>query len=100
MHIPVVIEPIAGNGFRVTGAGGLSVGLIAEGATAEEAMHRLQEQVQIRVNAGARIADMRVPMQSPWIADAGCLRDEPLYEEWVEAMKEYRQKLDEDPEAL
>ncbi len=72
MEIPVVIEPIAGNGFRVTGAGGLPVGLSAEGATPDEAIHRLTEQIRIQVNAGARNADLEVPFESPpWLADAG-----------------------------
>jgi hypothetical protein len=98
---PVVIEPIAGNAFRVTGAGGLSMGLTAEGATADEAIDRLREQIQVRMNAGARVADLNVTPEAPaWVADAGCLRDEPLFEAWVEEMKENRRRLNEDPEAL
>lgn len=101
MEVPVIIEPVTGNGYRATGAGGLSVGLTAEGATVEEAIDRLADQVRMRVNAGAKLADLDVAASAaPWKQDAGYLRDEPLYEPWRAAMEEYRRQLDEDPEAL
>jgi hypothetical protein len=55
-EMPVVIEPIAGSGYRATGAGGLSVGLSADGATAAEAIDRLADQVRLRVDSGGSIA--------------------------------------------
>ena len=101
VEVPVIIEPVTGNGYRVTGAGGLSVGLTAEGATAEEAIDRLAEQIQTRLNAGAKLAELNVATgAAPWKQDAGYLVDDPLYQPWREAMEEYRRKLDEDPEAL
>ena len=60
VEVPVIIEPVAGSGYRATGAGGLSVGLTAEGATAAEAIDRLADQVRLRVNAGARLAELSV----------------------------------------
>lgn len=100
MQLPVIVELVAGNGYRATGAGGLSVGLTAEGATAAEAIDRLAEQVRRRLNAGAQLAELSVAAAAPWKQDAGYLHDEPLFESWREAMEEYRCKLDEDPEAL
>ena len=101
MEVPVIIEPVTGNGYRVTGAGGLSVGLTAEGATPAEAIDRLADQVRMRVNAGAKLAEVNVTASdAPWKQDAGYLHDDPLYEPWREAMEEYRRRLDEDPEAL
>jgi hypothetical protein len=101
VEVPVIIETVAGNGYRVTGAGGLSVGLTAEGATAAEAIDRLAEQVRARMNAGAKLTELNVDSAAaPWMQDAGYLHDEPLYEPWREAMEEYRRKLDEDPEAV
>jgi hypothetical protein len=97
VETPVIIEPIAGTGFRVTGAGGMSVGLTAEGSTAAEAIERLAGQVRERMNAGARLADLSV---APWKNSAGYLRDEPLYDAWREAMEANRRKLDDDPEAI
>ena len=101
MDVPVLIEPVTGNGDRATGAGGLSVGLTAEGATPEEAIDRLAHQVRMRVIAGAKVADLSVAAgAAPWKPDAGYLHDDPLYEPWRAAMEEYRRQLDEDPEAL
>ena len=101
MEVPVIVEPVTGDRYRVTGAGGLSVGLTAEGATAAEAIDRLADQVRMRVNAGATLAELTVAASAaPWKPDAGYLHDDPLYEPWRTAMEEYRRQLDEDPEAL
>jgi hypothetical protein len=101
VEVPVIVEPVAGNGYRVTGAGGLSVGLTAEGATVAEAIGRLAEQVRTRVRAGAELTEVDLAAGAArWTQDAGYLHDEPLFEPWREAMEEYRRKLDEDPEAL
>src|SRR5690242_9353064 len=54
VEVPVIIEPVTVSRYRVTGAGGLSVGLTAEGATAAEAIDRLADQIRMRVNAGAK----------------------------------------------
>jgi hypothetical protein len=101
VELPVIVEPLVGNGFRAIGAGGLSLGLTAEGATAAEAIDRLAEQVRTRLDAGAKLAALSVPAEAAaWKADAGYLRDDPLFEAWREAMEERRNQLDEDPEAL
>jgi hypothetical protein len=101
VDIPVIVEALAGNGYRATGAGGLSVGLSAEGPTAAEAIDRLAAQVRARLEAGAHLAQLRVAADpAPWKQDAGYLRAEPLYEPWREAMAEYRRQLDEAPDAL
>ena len=101
MDVSVVIEPVAGNGYRAIGAGGMSIGLTAEGASAAEAIDRLTELVQSRIDAGARLAELRVGTgDAPWKQDAGYLRDSPLYQPWRQAIDEYRRQLDEDPEAL
>jgi hypothetical protein len=101
VEVPVIIEPLTGNGYRVTGAGGLSVGLTAEGATAAEAIDRLAEQVRTRLRAGAKLAELSVATgAAPSMEDAGYLHDEPLFEPWCDAMEAHRRKLDEDAEAL
>ena len=101
MEVPVIIEPVAGSGYRVTGAGGLSVGLTSEGATAAEAIERLSEKIQTRLQAGAKLTELNVATgPAPWKQDAGYLADDPLYQPWLNAMQEYRRELDEDPEAL
>ena len=76
MDIPVIVETVGGNGYRVTGAGGLSVGLTAEGATEAEAIDRLAEQIRTRVSAGAKLTELSVAAGiGPWKQDAGYLHD-------------------------
>ena len=66
-----------------------------------QAIDRLAELIQSRMNAGAKLAELRVGTgAAPWKEDAGYLRDSPSYQPWREAIEEYRRQLDEDPEAL
>jgi hypothetical protein len=95
-----IIEPVAGNGYRAIGASGLSSGLSAEGATAEDAMNRLDALVRDRKAHGAKVVTLNVGDPHPWSKDAGWLRDNPLYDAWRQSMEDYRQQLDEDPDAL
>jgi hypothetical protein len=102
VEVSVIIEPITDNVYRATGAGGLSVGLTAEGATAAEAIDRLAELIQTRLHAGAKLAELSGATgegAAPWKQDAGYLRDASLYQPWLEAMEEYRRQVDEAPEA-
>ena len=101
MEVSVIIEPVTGNGYRVTGAGGLSVGLTAEGATVSEAIDRLTDQVRLareRWSQVGRVEHRRQP--GPLEAGCGILRDDPLYELWREAMEEHRHQLEEDPSPI
>jgi hypothetical protein len=101
VEVPVIIEPVNGSGYRATAAGGLSVGLTADGATAAEAIEQLADLVRLRVNGGAKLAELNVAAgAASWKQDAGYLHDDPLFEPWRAAMEEYRRQLDEDPEAL
>ncbi len=101
MEVPVVIEPIAGRGYRATGTGGISVGLAADGATPAEAIDRRADRVRPRVNAGARLAEWNVAGgTAPWKQDAGSMQDDPVDEPWLAAMENDGRQLDEDPEAF
>jgi hypothetical protein len=95
MQIPVLVEPVAGNGYRAVGAG--LAPLSTEGATAEEALQRLRELLDSRLAAGARLVALEVPSANPWEQMAGMYRDDPLFDEWQRAMREYRQQVEEDP---
>ena|SRR3989442_8461638 len=98
MELPTIVERIAGNGYRAIGAGGLSVGLSAEGATPTEALDKLGELVKTRITTGAEIVSLSVPSgPHPWSGDAGYLRDDPLLAAWRNAMEEARRRLDDDP---
>jgi hypothetical protein len=36
-------------------------------------------------------------IENPWLSIAGDLKNEPLVEEWLAAMKTYRQQVESDP---
>jgi len=96
MQIPILIEPVAGNGFR--SRGGEMFDLSAEGVTQEEVRARLHEQLQARLRAGAAIITLEVVehrQANPWIEFAGMFQDDPYYDEWQKAIAENRRKLDE-----
>ena len=59
MVIPVLIEPIAGGGFRAV-AGSLST-LSAEGASQDEALDRLRDEIQLKLSAGASLVPLDIP---------------------------------------
>jgi predicted RNase H-like HicB family nuclease len=99
MDIPVLIEPIAGNGFRARGCEPLA--LVAEGATREEALQKVREQLQERLQAGAQIVPLDVPSQeNPWVKFAGMFKDDPYFAEVIDIMAEERRLVDEDPNYL
>jgi hypothetical protein len=97
MEIPVLIEPVAGNGFRA------KVELAAEGATRDEALERLRELLRQPAN-GAKLSlveSVAEPAPPPWAEFAGMYDpDDPLVKEWIEIMAENRRKADVDPDYL
>ncbi len=65
MQIPVIVERIVPSGFRARG--GEPFGLTAEGATREEALQKLREQVKERVARG-EIVPLDVPVKDNPVA--------------------------------
>lgn len=97
MQIPVLIEPVAGTGFRARG--GEPLPLTAEGATPDEALQKLRELLQARLTGGTRLVALEVPDDdNPWLKMAGMYKDDPLFDEWQQAIAEYRRQIDEDPD--
>lgn len=96
MVIPVLIEPIAGGGFRAV-AGSLST-LSAEGASQDEALDRLRDEIQLKLSTGASLVPLDIPPveENPWVKYAGAFRDDPLFDEWVQAMAENRRRDQEE----
>ena len=72
MNIPVLIEPIANNGFRATG--GLPFEISVEGATRDEALGRLRAEIDRRMASGAMIVqlDITPTEENPWVLARGC----------------------------
>src|SRR6266404_4621428 len=97
MQIPVLIEPIPSNGYRATT--GLPLVVSAEGATREEALLHLQQAVQSRLSDGAEIAAVEIATKEhPLARFAGMFKDNPLFDEWQQAIADYRQQVEDDPE--
>jgi predicted RNase H-like HicB family nuclease len=100
MEIPVLIEPVAGNGYRAKC--GEPLPLTAEGSTRDEALANLRRLVQERVAAGAEVAALNLSgdnAANPWVELAGMYdADDPVVQAWEKAMAEHRRKIDEHPE--
>ena len=97
MEIPVLIEPVANNCYRARSGEPLT--LTAEGRTAEEALKALGALLRDRLTAGARLASLQVPdSANPWRDLAGIFKDDPYFDRWQQAIAEYRQKVEEDPD--
>ena len=64
--------------------------LSAEGATRDEAVAKLREQLQARLRAGTAIVPLEVPAEPhPLAKYAGMSSpDDPLVQEWIEIMAE------------
>jgi hypothetical protein len=100
MEIPVLLEPVAGNGFRARGPEPFA--LVADGSTPELAIERFRKLLQERLAAGVQIVPVHLPETAhPLTRFAGTLNSEdPLVKAWEESMAEYRKKIEEDPDYL
>jgi predicted RNase H-like HicB family nuclease len=97
MQIPILVEPVASNGYRATCGPPLAVA--AEGATRAEAIDRLEQLLQDRLSHGLELVAAEVParvVDNPWVKYAGMFKDDPMFAEVLEIMKENRRKDDED----
>jgi predicted RNase H-like HicB family nuclease len=100
MKIPVLIEPIANDGYQATSGPPLAVS--AKGATQKEALARLREEIDRRVAEGAVVVPLEIPTteEKPSIWGIGMFRDDPLFDEWQEAIAENRRKFDEEEDNI
>jgi predicted RNase H-like HicB family nuclease len=97
MQIPVLIMPVAGNCFHATGAA--PFGLTAEGATREEALQKLRQLIASCLADGAELVAVDVPpSEHPLAPYAGMFKDNPLFDEWQQAIAELRRREDKEPQ--
>ena len=98
MQIPILVEPLTNNGYRATSGPPLAIS--AEGATRAEAVDKLKLLLRDRLCNGVEIVAAEVParvVENPWIKYAGMFKDDPMFAEVLEIMKQNRSKDDEDP---
>jgi len=94
MKIPVFVEPTSDERYRATGGSPLVDSVEAD--TPEAAIEKMKELIQDRVAKGARIASIELPSgANPWLAGAGMFRDDPLFDDWQQAIADYRRNANE-----
>jgi predicted RNase H-like HicB family nuclease len=100
MQIPVLIEPVAQNGYRARGIEPFAVS--AKGATREEALAKLRAEIEKRLKNGAELVGLEVGGTSndPWMEFAGMFKGDPWIDDWKRSIEEYRKQVDEDPNTL
>lgn len=99
MEIPVLVEPILGNGFQAVCGSPLS--LSAQGETAEEAVQKLSVLLKARIATGSAVVALEIPTANhAWLRDGGDLQGHPLLTDWERGMAEYRQSVENDPDVL
>ena len=99
MQISVLVDRVKGNGYRARGAE--PFGLSAEGSTREEALANLREEIRALAKSGIELVALDIGLDPhPWLELAGMHKDDPWIDDWKRSVAEYRQKVDEDPNAL
>ncbi len=95
MSIPILVEPTA-TGFRAETGGPLN--LSADGPSSEFAVSALHAKILAKLQNGATIIHLPVPPPSPVPEES--MADNPLFDDWVAAVKEYRRMREAEEEAL
>jgi hypothetical protein len=95
MDIPIMIEMLP-DGFRASS--GAPLNLSAEARTQPEAVRQLGALIRAKLQAGAWFDVISVPsaVENPLLRSCGIFDpDDPMTQEWIEAMAENRRKMDE-----
>lgn len=96
MNIPVLLEPTP-TGFRAST--GAPLNLTAEAATAEAAAAEVRRQFAVMQAGGARVVQLSLPEPDRLFELAAQLGANPLFEDWVASVKEYRRQREAEEEA-
>jgi predicted RNase H-like HicB family nuclease len=98
MQIPVLVERVKGNGYRARGTEPFAVS--ARGATREEALAKLRAKIQTQLKKGRELVSLEIGQDSdPWMEFAGMFKADPWIDDWKRSVEEYRQKVENDPDA-
>ena len=94
MQIPIAIEPIGDGQFRAHSFPPFTA--VAEGRTSDEAVSKVRTELSKEVESGKRyvMIEMGTKEENPWLAMAGSLKDNPLFDEWQSAIQEFRRQRD------
>ncbi len=100
MDITVVVEKVAGNGYRATSF--VPTHVVAQGHTREEALDRLWNQLRTRLS-NAEVVELSVPLRGdahPSKAIAGSWRGHPDRLQIEQHLQAYRRQVDAEPDRL
>lgn len=93
MNVQVVVERVPGSGY--VARAGSPYDMSAEGATEEEALAKLKQRA-----AAAKVITLDLPNgANPWVAICGDSRHlvgDPMWEEYKQAVEDYRNRVDQD----
>ena len=92
MDIHVLVDPLPDG--RYLARCGEPINLCADGETFDAAVLKLQDLLSQRLNEGSRLTVIQLPSVPPPPSAAGILKDNPMYDEWQEAIAEYRRQVD------
>lgn len=93
MQVPVLLEALKNRpGYQVRL--GEPFNLSVEAESPEEALLQMSRAVQERLQAGAKILPLILPLKFPAPTRAGWLSEDDLTREWREAVEEYRRECD------
>lgn len=99
MQIPVLVERLKRNGYRARLSEPFAVS--SKGSTREEALTKLRAKIETRLGNGTELVGLEIGSQSdPWMEFAGMFKGDPWIDDWKKSIEEYRQKIEEDPDAL
>ena len=98
MEIPVVVRPLPEGGFQARSADAL--GFTAQGETPDAALHHLRELIRTETAAGTVLTSIEITITMPEQRSdlgGGIYKDEPLFDRWRQAIEEYRQQVEDEP---
>ena len=96
MQIPVIVERVKGNGYRARSAEPVAVS--ARGPTRAQAISKLREKIQSRLEKGTELIALELdPQHHPLAEFAGMFKDDPYFEDVLRIIAENRKRMDEDP---
>src|SRR5689334_14442228 len=99
MEIPVLLEHVTGDGYRATCVV-LHQRLVAEAPTREGALSQVKELIRNELERGD-VVQIEVPVpgeRNPWLTIAGTWKDHPDIAEVEENIREYRKRINDDPD--
>ena len=96
MKIPILIEVTEDHRFRATGGEPFTAAVEAD--TPEAALDKMRRGVLERMAQGGRIAALDLPSGSnPWLQVFGMFQDDPLFDEWQQAINDNRRIVNDSP---